>query len=393
MSISPFDLLNLTCRSLSAKPLRSVLTTVGVFMGVAAVSATLQVRSISQKVIAQQLAEQGAPQVTVYPEWEPGGADVDLTMEDLKFLRQRLSKLQAISAFNWAGPTPVLFQDKEVMPSMSPVSQDFLLTSGKALVQGRFFTASDFANYRRVAVIDKFLADKLFEKQNPLGQYIYARQKPYLVIGVIEAMVEEDTAPRGQVLVPISTYNAIRGDYGIGSIRMRPYNLEDLEDLSEQAEELLEERFPKQSFMVWNNVEQILQQQNILAMASRGLSVVAGISLLVGGIGIANITIASVAERTSEIGLRRSIGATQGEIMLQFILEATLLSLLGGTIALVAVHGLTTVIADTFELPYEFEIQTAGIALGSALLVGVGAGFYPALQASRLDPVQALRSQ
>lgn len=393
MGISPFDLLNLTCLSLSAKPLRSVLTTVGVFMGVAAVSATLQVRSISQRVIAQQLAEQGAPKVTVYPQWQPDSPNIDLKMEDLEFLRQRLDKVQAISTFNWSGPTPTMFQERELMPSMSPVSQEFLLTSGKNLVQGRFFTASDFSNYRRVAVIDKFLADKLFENQQPIGEYIYARQKPYLIIGVVETITEENSPPKGQVLVPVSTYNVIRGDDGIGSIQMRPYNIEDLENLSEEAKELLEERFPDQTFMVWNNVEKIIQQKNILTMASRGLTVVAVISLLVGGIGIANITIASVAERTSEIGLRRSIGATQREIMLQFILEATLLSLLGGTIALVVVHGLTTVIADTFELPYEFEVQTAAIAFGSALLVGVGAGFYPALQASRLDPVQALRAQ
>lgn len=103
--------------------------------------------------------------------------------------------------------------------------------------------------------------------------------------------------------------------------------------------------------------------------------------------------IASVTERTSEIGLRRALGATQREIMLQFILEAMLLSLIGGTIAVGAVHGLTLIVTDTFDLPYEFEIAAAGLAIGSALVVGVGAGFVPALQASQLDPGKALRSQ
>jgi len=98
------------------------------------------------------------------------------------------------------------------------------------------------------------------------------------------------------------------------------------------------------------------------------------------------------AERTSEIGLRRAIGATRQDILLQFILEAALLSLLGGTVAIIAVHGLTLVVADTFNLPYQFESSTAALSLGSALLVGAGAGFLPALRASQLDPVTALRT-
>ncbi|WP_375514454.1 ABC transporter permease [uncultured Nostoc sp.] len=122
------------------------------------------------------------------------------------------------------------------------------------------------------------------------------------------------------------------------------------------------------------------------------LAAVGVISLLVGGVGIANITIATVAERTSEIGLKLAIGATKQDIMLQFILEAAVLSLLGGTVALMTVHGLTLVVVSTFDLPYQFESSTATLSLGSALLVRVGASFLPALCASQLNPVTALRS-
>lgn len=394
MSLSPFDLLDLTCRSLGGNPLRSALTTLGVFMGVAAVSATLQVGSISRAVIAQQLAERGGPQASIYPLWEPGRQFTQLSLEDMEFLQQRLVSLQAISAFNWAGSTPTVFQDRESMPSMSPVSQDFLLTSGKSLVAGRFFTPADFASYRPVVVIDQFLADKLFKGQQPVGQRIYAKQRPYIVVGVVSTTkLPEDAPPEGQLLIPMSVYNALIGSRYIGSIQMRPYKLEDLEDLSNQAKLLLQQRFPGQNFFVWNNVEDLVQQQKTLELASRGLAVVGVISLLVGGVGIANIMIASVTERTSEIGLKRALGATQREIMLQFILEAALLSLLGGTAALGVVHGLTVVVTDTFELPYQFEGNIAALALGAALLVGVGAGFPPALRASRLDPVKALRSK
>ncbi len=273
------------------------------------------------------------------------------------------------------------------MPSMSPVSQDFLLTSGKSLVAGRFFTPADFASYRPVVVIDQFLADKLFKGQQPVGQRIYAQQRPYIVVGVVSTTkLAEDAPPEGQLLIPMS----LIGSRYIGSIQMRPYKLE---DLSNQASLLLQQRFPGQNFFVWNNVEDILQQQKTLELASQRLTVVGVIALLVGGVGIANITIASVTERIREIGLRRALGSTQREIMLQFILEAALLSLLGGTAALGVVHGLTVVVSDTFKLPYQFEGKTAALALESALLVGVGSGFAPALRASQLDPVKALRSE
>jgi putative ABC transport system permease protein len=393
MSLSALDLLGITFRSLGRNPLRSALTTLGIFMGVAAVSATLQVGNISRAAIARQLAERGAPQVTVYPQWEVGRPFVQLRLEDMDFLRQRLVGLRAISAFNWAGLTPTVFQDREAMPPMSPVSQDFLLTSGKSLLSGRFFNAEDFASYRPVVAIDKLLADRLFQQQEPVGQTIYAARRPYTVVGVVTTTFDPNSPPEGTLLVPMSVYNALSGSRNIGSIQIRPYKLEDIEDLSRQAEELLQQRFPGQKFTLWNNVDDLLQQQRTLEMASRGLTVVGAIALLVGGVGIANITIASVTERTAEIGLRRAVGATQREIMLQFILEAALLSLIGGTIGLGVVHGLTVVVADIFNLPYQYDGKIAALALGSALLVGVGAGLPPALQASQLDPVKALRSE
>jgi putative ABC transport system permease protein len=392
MGLSPLDLLNITFRSLAKNPLRSGLTTLGVFMGVAAVSATLQVGNISRAMIAQQLAKRGAPQASVYPK-KDGGRTTQLKLEDMEFLRERLVGLRAISSFNWAGATPTVFQDKEFTPPMSPVSQDFLLTSGKALVSGRFFTSEDFASYRPVAVIDQLLAEQLFSGQNAVGKMIYAGNRPYIVVGVVTTTLDENAPPEGQLYITMSAYNALSGSRDIGSIQMRPDKLEDVEDLSHQAEELLQQRYPGQKFRFWNNVSDILQQQKTLEMASQGLTVVGVIALLVGGVGIANIMIASVTERTAEIGLRRAVGATKQEIMLQFILEAALLSLLGGTVGLGVVHGLTLVVADTFKLPYEFDRSIATVALGSALLVGVGAGLPPALRASQIDPVQALRSQ
>ena len=356
-------------------------------MGVAAVSATLQVGNISHAVIAKKLAEREAPQIYIAMQDE-----VDLKLEDMEFLRHRLNGIQAISAASSFGyyNEKVVFQAVEAKPNMAAVSQDHLKTSGRRLIAGRFFSPNDFANYRPVVVIDEMLATQLFKGgTKPLRQRIYAEGRPYIVIGVMESK-QGFGEPEGEMWVSMSVAKAMTGSQGIGAILVRPYNLKDIKKMEEQAKKVFQQRFPKEEIYTGNNVEEILEQQETLEMVSRALLAVGVISLLVGGVGIANITIASVMERTPEIGLRRAIGATQRDIMLQFILEAVILSLVGGIVAIVTVHGLTLVVADVFKLPYKFDSNTAALALGSALAVGVGAGFFPALRASQLDPVKAL---
>lgn len=390
MSLSPFDLLRLTCLSLTGNLLRSSLTTVGVFMGVAAVSATLQVGNISREVIAKQLAEKEAPQISMSV-W---GESLGLKLEDMEFLQQRLKGIQAISASNFFRYNQkVIFQSEEAKSNIFAVSQDHLLTSGRRLISGRFFSPNDFANYRPVVIIDEVLATQLFKgDREPVGQRIFVDRRPYIVVGVMESKQDIFDELTGQMLVSMSVYKAMTGSQSIHRILVRPNNIKDIKLIENQAKKVLKQRFSKGDIYIRNNIREILEQQETLELTSRGLLAVGVISLLVGGVGIANITIAAVTERTPEIGLRRAIGATQRDIMLQFILEAVILSLVGGIVAIITVHGLTLVVADVFKLPYKFDSNTAVLALGSALAVGVGAGFLPALRASQLDPVKALRA-
>ncbi|MDZ4871566.1 MAG: hypothetical protein CLLPBCKN_000954 [Chroococcidiopsis cubana SAG 39.79] len=394
MGLSAFDLLKLTCCSLRGNPLRSFLTALSIFMGVAAVSATLQVGSISRSIIARQLAERDLPQVMLELRRERGSTQsTEMNLTEIEFLRRNLSGWQSICAIYWVGSSPVEFQFEQANPLVLAVSEEFLLASGRKLVAGRFFTTADFTSYRSIAAIDRFLANKLFKGQQAIGQHLYVEGRPYVIVGVVQTKLEGDVPPEGQVIVPISVYNALTASHSIHIIRIRPNEIKVLESLGNQAEQLLAQRYPGRSFWVWNNVEDILQQQKILELSSQALAVVAAISLLVAGVGIANITIASVKERTTEIGLRRAIGATQANILMQLVLESTLLSLLGGTAATGVVHGLTVTIADAFNFPYQFQVEVVALALSSALLVGIGASLSPALQASQMEPDKALRSE
>ncbi len=393
MGLSSADLLRLTTHSLRSNLLRSLLSMSGVFMGVAAVVATLQVGSISRAVIAEELDKREAPQVSLYPRWQPGKPYQPLQTDDLAFLQQRLVGARALSAIDWAGTRLALFHDREANAFMLAVSREFFTTSGLGLLVGRLFTEADFERYRSVVVIDQFLAESLFDELgDAIGEQVYFGGRPLVVVGVLETKLEEEETPTGKVYIPLSLHHALEGHQRINALRLRPQSLETIETLEEQAEQLLQQRSPDRRFYVFNNVEDIQERQQVLQLAARGLAAVGLISLMVGGVGIANIMLASVAERTAEIGLRRAIGATRQEIMLQFILEAAVLSVMGGAAAVIVVHGLTRVVADQFELPYRFEGRSAAVALGAAIAVGVGASLLPALQASKLDPVQALRS-
>ncbi len=391
MSLSPQDLINLTCKSLLSNRLRSTLTTFGVFMGVAAVNASLQVGAISRNIIAEQLAKRDAPQVYVYISSFKGRQP---KLEDVKYAQRSLKGIKAVSASSFVGfSEPVMYRGEEGQPIMLAVTQDFLFTSGRQLLQGRFFTDIDFNNYRRVTVIDQFLADKLFQGEDPIGKLIYVRRStPFLVLGIVETKSIQGQEPKGALLMPMSIYSAMTGNQNIDSMSIRPHDENKIKELEEEAKKLFQQRFPSaENIYTGSNIRDIIAQKQTLDLASWGLTGVGMISLLISGVGITNITIAAVIERTSEIGLRRAIGATKLEIQLQFILEAIILSSVGGILAIATVHGLTMVVASTFILPYQFEAQTAALSLGSALMVGMGACYFPAVRASQLDPVKALR--
>ncbi|MGC9524920.1 MAG: ABC transporter permease [Limnospira sp.] len=396
MSLSPFNLFGLSCQSLMGNPLRSTLSAVGVFMGVAAVTATLQVRNISETVISQRIEAREAPTIRLMPAWRRGVERQLLTFDDLAFMQKRLHRATAIAGQRrswWVDS--VLFQDRSVTPEyVLAVSPNYQETSGRKVLKGRFFNATDFEQYRPVVVIDEMLVAELFGTADPLNQSVYIQNRPYIVVGVVESKEFSSWSDQeGLLMMPLPLDMAVTGQRTFHSIAVRVDRLEEMEAVEKQAIALMKQRVPTQDYRTWKNIDDILEQKQTLESVSRALLVVGGIALVVGGVGIANVTIASVIERTPEIGLRRAIGATQLDVMLQFILEAAILSVVGGTIAIATVHGITLVIADRFELPYEFDRQTAAIALGSSVVVGIGAAFFPALRASQLDPVKALRGQ
>ena len=395
MTISLPDLITITCKSLYNSPLRSGLTMLGVFMGVGAVSTTLNIGGITNAQIQAKLAERDKPYVVPYLSSQGDFAIENLDEEDSIALKKNIPTIRSISSLSQVFLNSVQFEDRQATElKVLGVSANYIETTGRKILQGRFFTNADFTQYRPVAVIDRKLATLLFQGQNPIGKAIYSNGARLTVIGVTETKSSgADYKSSGTVWLPATFAEVVGGGFTFNVLQIGSYKLEEIPQMKEQIEQLLSQRHPKAIVYMEDNTQDLLREKELQETTAAALTLVALVALAIGGVGIANISIASVKERISEIGLRRAIGATRSEVMLQFILEATILSLVGGTMAITTVHSLTVTATTKFiQVPYQFSIQRATLSLGSALLVGVGASFLPALKASQVDVIQALRS-
>ncbi|MDB9373392.1 ABC transporter permease [Nodularia sphaerocarpa] len=390
------DLLSLTFHSLRSNPLRSFLSSLGVFMGVFAVSGTLQVSDIGRIYLKTQLQNMESPQISIDSAYDPiTYQEKQYLNEDVALLKRKLSGWKYIAPVQNFYSEPIFVGNQKIDAESQAVTPEFLAISGRKLIAGKFFTVNDLQYTRSVAVIDQLLAQKLFKSKNPLGKMIYFQKKSYYIQGVIETRNSNSWSQnQGLILIPLSVYQSLKSSPFFDKITITPQDTHNIEELQKQAVSILEKRFPNVAgIYASSNIEFVKAQEDQLNTVTIILLIIGGISLFVGGVGIANITIASVVERTSEIGLRRAIGATQVNILIQFLLEATIISMTGGILAISAVQGITIVTLNILTLPYQFNYQTPLISLSSAILVGVTSSFLPAVRASKLDPVEALRSQ
>lgn len=389
------DLLSLTFNSLRSNPLRSFLSSLGVFMGVFAVSGTLQVSDIGRIYLKTQLQKMESPQIYIQSPYNSITYQQEKYQnQDLEWLKTRLHGWKYIAPVESAGSDAIFFGNQKINVESQAVTPEYLPISGRKLIAGKFFTTNDLQQNRSVVVIDQLLSQKLFKGKNPLGKMIYFQKKSYYIQGVIQTRKTNSwSEEQGLILIPLSVYQSLKSSPFFEKITITPKDSENIEQLQNQAIALLKKRFPNVDIYAFSNVEDVKSLEKLLNSVTVVLLLIGGIALFVGGVGIANITIASVVERTSEIGLRRAIGATQKDILIQFLLEASFISMTGGIIAIATVQGITIVTVTLLNLPYQFIYQTPLVSLGAAIMVGIISSFIPALRASKLDPVDALRSQ
>jgi putative ABC transport system permease protein len=389
------DVLVLTIKSLYTNPLRSFLSSLGVFMGVFAINGTLQVSDMGKTYIKNQLQEMESPQIFIQQPYNSNTNQLkQYRMQDLELLKKKLPGWTYITPLADIGTEDVFYTNKKIKVQAQAVATNFLQASGRKLVLGNFFTVNDSQQNYPVVAVDQVVAQTLYKNKNPIGKKIYLENKYYYIKAVIQSKKSELNNPKqGLILLPLFLYQSMKSTFLFDKIIITVSYAGDLDKIQEQAVAILEEKLNNVSIYAYSNIEFLKLLEKVLNGVTIILLIIGGISLVVGGVGIANITIASIIERTSEIGLRRAIGATKKDILIQFLLEATIISMTGGIVAIIFVQSITIVVVNLFTLPYEFNYQIPLISLSSAVGLGIISSFLPAHKASKLDPVEALRSK
>ncbi len=395
-------------RALRANKMRSILTTLGIIIGVAAVIAVVSIVQGLQFMITKELQGVGATYMMVLPKQDrnqgPGivARQVRLTWDDGKAILEQVPGIRLMTPLI-GGKATAKYRDRQHDPDfVFGVNQNWPDISNYTVDRGRFFSRLDLDERRKVAVVGPKVVDELALGSEPVGKEIYIGNLPVTVIGVMESRgTSLGTDIDNLVFVPFDTALALFGRTAADHVQLRlqARNVDVVDQIKDEITRVLRVRHriaegQPDDFQVVLQDEILETVGKILGSVTAVVGGVVGIALLVGGIGIMNIMLVSVTERTREIGTRKAVGARRQDILVQFLIEAVTLSLVGGGIGLLLGYGLGAGVAKL--LPGDWPaahvpLWAILLAIGFSVVVGVFFGIYPASKASRLDPIEALR--
>lgn len=385
--------------SLRTNKLRAGLTMLGIIIGIAAVIAVVTIGLGGKAAIMQEMEKNGINLFVLYP--KSGGqsgqsVEASLTIQDAESLKRALPQVKTLI------PTSVEYTELEVNQKRSSAmivgtTPEFAELRRREIAKGRYFSEEEFSADRRVVVIDQALNETLFGAGNPLGQQVIIQNVPCRVIGVLakdkSAFAQFDMGPKNAyAYIPWGSWSDIFQSTHVDQLEGSTYQETDLEGAIATSKRLLNVRHGTTNQYEVFNVQQLVQSANqITRILTSFIGLVAGISLLVGGIGIMNIMLVSVTERTREIGLRKAVGAKERDILIQFLLEAVALSLIGGVVGIALGIGSSQLVAYLLHWPPILSGWAILFAVTFSIGVGLFFGYYPALKAAKMEPITALR--
>ncbi|HEX6254441.1 MAG TPA: ABC transporter permease [Euzebyales bacterium] len=382
--------------AIRANRLRSGLTVLGVVIGVLSVVLLVAVGSGARAVVTAGVEDLGSNLLLVAPgSFEFGQAPTrsQFTLEDIESLSRQLRDRARVTGSIASGER-VRSDTGAAFTSVIGVTADFDDVVNRPIARGEFLNESDLATARRVAVLGATAADGLFGGIDPIARQITVGGLRFRVIGTVEPLgsalgVDRDS----QVYVPLTAAQRLFGIRTIDTLFVRADDRDGLDDVTATIERVLSERFEPDEFSILSQDEILGVAGRILDTLTLVLAAIAGISLLVGGIGVSNIMLVSVSERTREIGLRKALGARTSEITRQFLVEAIVLCGIGGVLGVAGGVGLSYVAERFTPVPAEVTWWSVALAFGVSVAVGVIFGVFPARRAGRMDPVAALRRE
>lgn len=391
--------------ALKANLMRTILTMLGIIIGIASVILIIALAQGATSSVSSSLSSLGANLVTVsagaaqqaHGPVQSSASVTTLTYEDAK----EIAKLPTIAAHSAvvSGKYQVIGNDENTNVTIQGVSFEYATVQSLSIAIGEFITEDDEAGSSKVAVLGSKVAVDLFgEESDPTSEMITIDGRSFRVIGVATSKGTSGFSnPDEMVYIPVTTMmNTILGQDYLSSIQVVTDNPSQVAQAEQDITNLLTDRHDitegeEKDFNISTSADTQSQFQSITTILTSVLSGIAAISLVVGGIGIMNIMLVTVTERTKEIGLLKAIGAKRNDILIQFLIESIVLTLTGGIIGIIVGESLAFLISALLSIPFVFQISSILMAVGVSTVVGVVFGLYPAQRAAKLSPIDALR--
>lgn len=397
--------------SIRANKLRASLTLLGIVIGVFSIIGVMTLLDALQKGIDSGLSQLGTStfQVQKWPatfvsgpgKWRKYEKRKPITIDEGYRLKELAVLPKYVGLEDWSGGKTVKYGSEQTNPNfqMGGVTTEFLPANNHTLSEGRFFTEEEVKSTRNIAVVGMEVVDKLFPFTSPLDKEIEIDGNRFTIIGVLTAKGENlGQSQDNLVLVPLYTIDKIYGarkDRSL-NITVSAYSKAQLDETQEEVIGLMRQirKVPpgeENDFEIWSNESLVREANNFTIYFKYGAGVISFISLIAAGIGIMNIMLVTVTERTKEIGIRMAIGAKRSNILTQFLFEAILLCELGGLIGIAVGIGIGNLLGSIFNFPVTIPYDWVAIGVIVCSLIGIIFGTYPAFKAAKLNPIDALR--